>query len=82
MTIDIERMRAINNARDFLRALLDPTKTPNVTKRVREEARGILKHYPEQYWMEEKLPKESLELKQEDARFYSGRIIKSRTDEL
>lgn len=46
MTLPDERTRAVLNARDFLRELLDPKKTPRVPLEVRRRARSILKHYP------------------------------------
>ena len=81
MTLDVQRMRAIQSARDFLRGLLDPAKTQRVPSKIREEARRILKHYPEPYWIDDKLPKESCELREEDAGF-CGKERKSHRDEL
>lgn len=59
MTIPSERYRAILNARDFLRALLDPKKTPRVPKAIRKEAYWCLRHFPWDHDIEkiaEKLP--------------------------
>lgn len=49
MTIFIERVRAIEYAREFLRDLLDPKKTPKVPREIRRQARYKLKHYPSNY---------------------------------
>ena len=46
MTLPDERYRAIIRARDFLRDLLDPKKTPKVPKKIRREAYYALKHFP------------------------------------
>lgn len=46
MTIPEERYRAIFKARDFLRDLLDPKKTPKVPKAIRTEAYWCLRHFP------------------------------------
>ena len=46
VTLPDERYRAVVNAQIFLRALLDPKKTPRVPRDVRETAARILRHYP------------------------------------
>jgi len=46
MTLPDERVRAVQNARRFLRDLLIPSKTPKVPLAIRLAARQILKHYP------------------------------------
>ena len=53
MTLPDERYRAVNNAREFLRSLLDPKKTPKVPKKVRKEAYWVLKHFPSEYDMQD-----------------------------
>lgn len=53
MTIPDERTTAIYNAREFLRALLDPKKTPRVPKAIRTQAYWTLRHFPAQYEIEE-----------------------------
>ena len=45
MTLPDERYRAIRYAREFLRDLLDPKKTPKVPRKVRQQAYAVLKHY-------------------------------------
>jgi hypothetical protein len=52
MTLPDERYRSIEWARDFLRDLLDPSKTPKVPKNVRQRAYSVLKHFPANYEME------------------------------
>ena len=46
MSLHDEKVRAIQNAREFLRDLLVPSKTPRVPKELRRQARSILKHFP------------------------------------
>jgi hypothetical protein len=52
MTIGIERARALILARDFLRDLLDPKKTPKIPKKYRTEAYWILRHFPDDLYLE------------------------------
>lgn len=51
MTLPNERRNAVDRAREFLRSLLDPKKTPRVPLAVRREARDVLKHYPAEWEM-------------------------------
>ena len=46
MTIAYERTRAIKYARDFLRELLIPEKTPRVPRAIRDRAYRVLRHFP------------------------------------
>lgn len=46
MTLPDERLRALHQAREFLRDLLDRQKTPKVPLWIRREAYYRLKHYP------------------------------------
>jgi hypothetical protein len=52
VTLPNERTRAVHNAREFLRSLLDPKKTPKVPKSIRREAYYVLKHFPSDFDME------------------------------
>lgn len=52
MSLPDEKYRALFKARNFLRDLLDPKKTPKIPKKVREEAYYALKHYPFDYDLE------------------------------
>lgn len=52
MTMPDERLRAVNSAREFMYALLDPQKTPRVPKDIRGWARRVLRHYPMECEME------------------------------
>jgi len=52
MTMPDERLRAVNNTREFLRSLLDPKKTPRVPRSVRMSAYRCLRHFPHEYEME------------------------------
>ncbi len=49
MTLPYEQYIAITNTRNFLLSLMDPQKTPKAPKYLREQARGLLKHYPNEY---------------------------------
>jgi hypothetical protein len=53
MTIPSERYRAIQKAREFLRDLLDPKKTPKVPKEIRRQAGSVLRHFPGDFYLEE-----------------------------
>jgi hypothetical protein len=46
MTLPDERLRAMHQARDLMRGLLDPQQTPRVPLEVRRWASRVLKHYP------------------------------------
>lgn len=47
MTVPEERTRAVLQAREFLRDLVDRERTPDVPQAVRDEARRLLRHYPD-----------------------------------
>lgn len=49
MTIPAERTRSVQYARELLRDLLDPKKTPRVPKEIRLRASRVLRHYPGDY---------------------------------
>ena len=53
MTLPDERYRALKWAERFLQDLQDPKKTPRVPKRVRMEARSVLRHYPGGYYIDQ-----------------------------
>jgi hypothetical protein len=53
MTLPDERYRALLWAEQFIKDLLDPSKTPRVPRAVRAQARSVLRHYPGQYYIEE-----------------------------
>lgn len=52
MTIPAERTRAVVLTESFLLSLCDPKQTPRVPRSVRERARGLLRHYPNEYYMD------------------------------
>ncbi len=52
MTLPHERIRALDQTRVFLYALLDPQQTPKVPRSVRQWARRVVKHYPMGYEIE------------------------------
>jgi hypothetical protein len=51
MTLPDERYRAIMYAKSFCEDLLDSRKTPKVPKAIRERARGVLRHFPDEYYL-------------------------------
>lgn len=53
MTLPDERLRALHQARDLLRGLLDPQQTPRVPREVRRWASRVLKHYPLDFEIDE-----------------------------
>lgn len=46
MTLPYERSIALHNTREFLRSLLDKSKTPRVPKDIRQQAYWCLRHFP------------------------------------
>jgi hypothetical protein len=46
MTMPYERTRAVLETREFLRALTNPRRTPDVPEAVRQHAVMLLRHYP------------------------------------
>jgi hypothetical protein len=52
MTLPDERYRAVRNAREFMYSLMDPKKTPGLPKLIRDQARGVLRHYPSDWDMD------------------------------
>lgn len=52
MTLPDERYRAVRMARQFLLELCDSSKTPKIPSIIRNQARGILRHYPSDWDME------------------------------
>jgi hypothetical protein len=51
MTLPDERYRAIMYAKSFCEDLLDPRKTPRVPKDIRRRALGVLRHFPDEYYL-------------------------------
>ena len=51
MTLPDERYRAVVQTRRFLMDLCNPAHTPRVSKIVREHARWCLRHYPDDWDM-------------------------------
>jgi len=51
MTMPDERYRAIMYAQSLCEDLLDPKKTPRVPKSIRKRALGVLRHFPEDYYL-------------------------------
>jgi len=53
MTVADERRRSVDNARKFLYTLIDPKQTPGVPKIIRTRAVLSLRHFPNEFDMEE-----------------------------
>jgi hypothetical protein len=51
MTLPDERYRAVIQTRRFLFDLCNPEHTPRVPKLIRDTARSMLRHYPDEYDM-------------------------------
>jgi hypothetical protein len=51
MTLPDERYRAIIYAMKLCEDLLDPKKTPRVSKAIRSQARSVLRHFPDEYYL-------------------------------
>lgn len=49
MTLPDERYRSIDRAAQFLLQLCSPEATPRVPRKIRDEARSILRHFPNYY---------------------------------
>lgn len=52
MTTPDERYRALKQGKKLLEELCDPGRTPRVPSIIRERARGLLKHYPNESELE------------------------------
>jgi hypothetical protein len=53
MTLPEERYRALKQSKKLLEELCDPGKTPRVPSIIRDRARGILRHFPSDYELDE-----------------------------
>ena len=51
MTLPDERYRAIMFAKSLCEDLLDPSKTPRVPRNIRQRALGVLRHFPDEYYL-------------------------------
>lgn len=51
MTLPDERFRALKFAQSLCEDLLDSKKTPRVPKHIRQRARSVLRHWPEEYYL-------------------------------
>jgi hypothetical protein len=51
MTLPDERYRSVVQTRRFLFDLCNPAHTPRVPKLIRDTARSMLRHYPDEYDM-------------------------------
>jgi len=51
MTLPDERYRAVMWAKSLCEDLMDPNKTPRVPKEIRRRAYGVLRHFPDDYYL-------------------------------
>jgi hypothetical protein len=58
VTLPFEEKRAINYTRQFLFDLMIPSKTPRIPKEIRDRARSLLRHYPQEYRVDEIMSEE------------------------
>jgi hypothetical protein len=59
MTLADERYRSLIQTKKFLIGLQSPMMTPRVPKTIRQQARSLLRHWPDDYHLElitEKIP--------------------------
>ena len=47
MTTPFERTRSLIETRELLKRMLDPVETPRVPRWLRDDARSLLRHYPD-----------------------------------
>lgn len=52
MTIPVERLMSVVNTEKFLVSLCRPKETPGVPRVVRERAKSLLRHYPNEFYMQ------------------------------
>ena len=53
MTLPDERYRSLMQAKRLLEELCNPKLTPRVTTSIRDRARGALRHFPDNYILED-----------------------------
>ena len=53
MTLPDERFRSVFRTAEFLAELTDPSVTPKIPKKIRDDARWCLRHYPTYYDLKE-----------------------------
>jgi hypothetical protein len=53
MTLPDERYRAVLAARHLLIRLMDPKETPRVPTEIRQQARNVLRHFPNPWDMDQ-----------------------------
>lgn len=52
MTLPYERTRAVLSTKDFLCDLINPKKTPRISREIRQRASACLRHFPTSFEME------------------------------
>jgi hypothetical protein len=78
MTLPDERYRALRQGKKLLEELCDPGKTPRVPSIVRHRARGVLRHYPNEYEFEEMARNCPELLDTETFSVYTKQVVNSR----
>lgn len=80
MTLPDERFKALKQGKKLLEELCDPGKTPRVPSIVRQRARGVLRHYPNDYEFEKMADSCPEILDKESFSIYNGvkQIVNSR----
>lgn len=53
MTLPDERYRAVLRTSEFLKDLVNPSKTPRIPKAIRQQAYWCLRHYPNEWEMQQ-----------------------------
>lgn len=53
MTLPDERYRAVLGTLEFLKDLVNPSKTPRIPKAIRQQAYWCLRHYPNEWEMQQ-----------------------------
>jgi len=66
MTTTQEEIYALDKTRQFLRDLLDPQRTPRISKSIRQEASSCLRHHPFECQNEKERVDVSLNLNDEE----------------
>ena len=75
MTLPNERFKALKQGKKLLEELCDPGKTPRVPSIVRQRARSVLKHYPNDYEFEKMAESTPELLDNESYQLYNGRQV-------
>ena len=80
MTLADERYRSLVQTKKFLMELLSPHATPKVPRVIRERARSLLRHWPDDYYLEKMTIDMPSDFAKEMEPLY--RMVKQREQEL